>query len=133
MFFPLGLFAAGLTIAVTAPLAAAYATCGVLGWKQDARSWRFRAVWMVVLVVGASLAAVGKKPIAAIVFAQAANGVLLPLVAVFLLVAVNRKDRMGAYANRLTTNLLGGLVVLVTLVLGVYWVTSAVQKVLGAG
>ena len=35
VFFGLGLFAAGLTSAITAPLAAAYAASGALGWPPD--------------------------------------------------------------------------------------------------
>ena len=35
VFFGLGLFAAGLTSAITAPLAAAYAASGALGWRPD--------------------------------------------------------------------------------------------------
>jgi manganese transport protein len=42
-FFAVGLMAAGLTSAITAPLAAAYATSGALGWKIDMASPRFRA------------------------------------------------------------------------------------------
>ncbi len=35
--FAVGLFAAGLTSAITAPLATAYALCGILGWAADPR------------------------------------------------------------------------------------------------
>ena len=51
-FMGTGLFAAGLTSAITAPLAAAYATCGIFGWKKDLKSWRFRSVWLLILIVG---------------------------------------------------------------------------------
>jgi Mn2+/Fe2+ NRAMP family transporter len=117
-FFALGLFAAGMTSAVTAPLAAAYATSGVLGWSRDLRDPRLRGVWGGVLGIGVLLGVLGVRPIPAILFAQAANGILLPAVAVFLLMTVNDGALMKGRANRLPSNVFGGLVVLVTAVLG---------------
>ena len=117
-FFAAGLFAAGLSSAVTAPLAAAYAVCGVMGWSRDMRSRPFRLIWLTVLVCGTGFAMVGTQPLAAILFAQAANGFLLPICAMFLLVVVNRRDHLGERVNGLWANLAGLAVVLVTLGLG---------------
>jgi Mn2+/Fe2+ NRAMP family transporter len=108
-----------VTSAITAPLAAAYATSGALGWERDLRGWRFRAVWAIVLAVGTVLAALGTNPVAAIVFAQAANGVLLPIIAVFLLFVMNRSDLLGEYRNGTVANILGGIIVLFAALLGV--------------
>ena len=118
-FFAIGILSAGVTSAVTAPLAAAYATSGALGWERNLRGWRFRSVWAIVLVVGTVLAALGTNPVAAIVFAQAANGVLLPIIAVFLLFVMNRSDLLGEYRNGTVGNILGGIIVLFAAVLGV--------------
>lgn len=118
VFFAAGLFAAGMTSAVTAPLAAAYATAGALGWPRDLKDARLRAVWGGVLAVGVLLGVLGVRPVPAILFAQAANGILLPAVAVFLLVMVNDGRLMGGRRNRWASNLTGGLVVLVTAALG---------------
>ena len=124
-FFAIGLLAAGFTSAITAPLAAAYATSGALGWERNLRSWKFRAVWFIVLVFGTIFAVLGTNPVAAIVFAQAANGVLLPLVAVFLLFAVNRSDLMGEHRNGTITNILGGIVVLIAAGIGARLILTA--------
>jgi Mn2+/Fe2+ NRAMP family transporter len=119
-FFGLGLFAAGLTSAITAPLAAAYATSGALGWDPDLKSVGFRVVLTFVIVTGLVFALVGASPTEAIVLAQAANGLLLPVIAAFLLFAVNNQKLMGAFRNRPITNLLGATVVLVVTGLGGY-------------
>ena len=119
-FFAFGFFAAGLTSAVTAPLAAAYATCGAVGWDRNMKSTRFRLIWFAILLIGTILAAVGRKPIQAIIFAQAANGILLPVIAVFLLVAVNQKKLLRSFTNRSLSNVLGVLVVLVVGGLGLF-------------
>jgi manganese transport protein len=118
VFFAAGLFAAGLTSAITAPLAAAYATAGALGWPRDLRDRRLRAVWLLVLGTGAAFGAAGVRPVPAILFAQVANGVLLPAIALFLLVAVNDRRRMGEWANGPVANAIGGAVVLVAVGLG---------------
>ncbi|MGD1859158.1 MAG: Nramp family divalent metal transporter [Leptolyngbyaceae cyanobacterium] len=118
IFFAIGLSAAGITSTVTAPLATAYAVCGAMGWQRDLKSNKFRSVWITILVFGTVLAAAGQKPVQAIVFSQAANGVLLPIVAIFLLVVMNRSDLLGEFKNRTVANVLGGLVVLIATILG---------------
>ena len=117
-FFAFGLLAAGLTSAITAPLAASYAVSGALGWPASFADRRFRSIWMLVLLVGTLFAALGTKPIAAIIFAQAANGLLLPVTAVFLLIIMNRTDLLGEFRNRRVTNLLGAAVVITVTGLG---------------
>ena len=118
IFFAGGLLAAGLTSAITAPLAAAFAVSGALGTNGNLRSWSFRCIWLTVLIAGTTLAAAGlKSPQVTIMIAQAANGFLLPLISIFLLVAVNRKDLMKHYRNGIIANVAGGLVVLTTLLL----------------
>ena len=113
-----GLFAAGMTSAITAPLAAAYAVAGAAGWERDLTSPRVRAVWIAVLATGVIFSLTGIRPVAAILFAQAANGILLPVVAAFLLVTVNDSELMGTHRNSWRSNLIGGIVVLVAVLLG---------------
>jgi Mn2+/Fe2+ NRAMP family transporter len=116
--FAMGLFAGGLTSAITAPLAASYAVCGAMGWPQGLSNSRFRMVWAAVLLTGTVFAALGTKPLTAILLAQVANGFLLPVVALFLLLVMNRRQLLGKYCNGPLSNLLGALVVLTTAGLG---------------
>lgn len=113
----LGLFAAGISSAVTAPLAAALAARELFAWSRDLRDLRFRLVWMGVLAAGVVFASLGITPVVLIRFAQAANGVLLPVIAVFLLTVVNRTSVMGEHPNRGWQNLIGLLIVGVTALL----------------
>jgi manganese transport protein len=133
VFFAAGLFAAGMTSAITAPLAASYAVAGALGWRRDLRDSRLRAVWGSVLLAGVPFAIVGTRPtiplgfgeVSVIVFAQVANGILLPAIAVFLLVAVNDRRRMGDHVNGPVRNAVGALIVLTTVVLGAFAIWRA--------
>ncbi len=114
----LGLFAAGITSAITAPLAAAYVVKGCLGWDDDLKNKKFRAVWMFILLLGVVFSSLGIKSIEIIQFAQVANGLLLPIIAGFLLWVMNSKEVLGVYTNSRYQNLIGFLIVLVTIFLG---------------
>ena len=113
-----GLFAAGISSAITAPLAAAYAIAGMLGLPSDGKDLRFKLIWAVVLFSGLLLSLSGYKPITIIWFAQIANGILLPLLALFLLYVMNQSKLLGQYKNTWVHNVLGFLVILVTVFLG---------------
>jgi len=116
-FMGMGLFAAGISSAMTAPLAAAYALSGILGIEPNLKSTAFRAVWVAILTIGTIVATLGIKPVVVIWFAQVANGLLLPIVTAFLLWEMN-SSRLGKYRNSVMQNLLGLLVLLATLLLG---------------
>jgi len=118
LFIAAGLFAAGISSAITAPLAAAYATMGIMGWERNMRSTRFRAVWIIILLTGIVFSLMGLQPMEVILFAQAANGILLPVIAIYLLWIVNSKKIMGNDTNSLILNMLGVFVVLITIGLG---------------
>lgn len=118
IFLALGFLAAGLSSSVTAPLAAGFATAGVLGWSSDLRGTGFRLVWMTVLGVGIILSLFGLRPISVILFAQIANGILLPIIVIFLLWVMNDRKLLGQHANGWAGNILGGLVLLIALGLG---------------
>lgn len=113
----IGLFAAGITSAITAPMAAAYVAKGCFGWTGDLKSWNFRIVWIIILVIGVIVALTGFKPIEVIQFAQIANGLLLPVIAIFLLWIVNKPSVMGEYVNSRFQNALGIIILLITLIL----------------
>ncbi len=117
-FMSIGLFAAGITSAITAPLAAAYVVMDSLGKPYHLRSKGFRAVWMFVLFIGVAFAAVGFKPIQVIQFAQVANGILLPLIMLVLIWVANSTRVMGTHRNTKIQNILALLMLLFALFLG---------------
>ena len=127
--FAIGLAAAGITSAITAPLAAGFAIAGAMGWSTDNRAFGCRAIIVTIFVMGlGSLLTLQKSPAEMIILAQASNGLLLPLIAVFLLIVVNQKELLGQHKNRWLANTLGVIVVLVTFGLGARNVTSAIEK-----
>ena len=124
-----GLFAAGLTSAITAPLAAAYVTCGCLNWGTDLKSFNFRIIWFVVLFIGVVCSSLNISSIEIIKFAQVANGILLPTVTFFLILIANSKKVLGNYANNWKNNLISLFVFLITLILGIKSVIKVMELI----
>ena len=81
---------------------------------------RFRLIWILVLGSGMLAAALGTRPINAILFAQAANGFLLPIIAFYLLYVMNNRGLLGDFRNRWASNAVGILVVLIVACLGLF-------------
>ncbi|KPJ83762.1 MAG: hypothetical protein AMS18_17290 [Gemmatimonas sp. SG8_17] len=116
--FAIGYAAAGISSAITAPLAGAYTFLDTLGRGRDVRQVGARAVWLGCLFVGAGTALAGMRPVPLIFVAQIVNGLVLPIVAVVLLIAMNDRRRLGGYVNGWRGNVAGGAVVVLCAVLG---------------
>ncbi|MEO1263029.1 MAG: Nramp family divalent metal transporter [Bacteroidota bacterium] len=129
VFIAIGFLAAGLSSSITAPLAAAFATSEIMGWKKNLKGKNFRMIWFLVLIVGIVFSSLGFKPTQVILFAQVANGLLLPIVAAFLVWVMNDKQIMGKHANSLLVNIIGILVIIITLVLGLKGIFSAFKLI----
>jgi manganese transport protein len=123
----IGLFAAGITSSITAPLAAAYMVCGCFGWSTDLTSRSFRRSWAIVILFGMLLASTGLKFILIIQFAQIANGILLPIIAAILLWIMNKASWLGKSKNNWYQNLFGFLIVIISLFLSVRTLGSVFQ------
>ncbi|MEM9838654.1 MAG: divalent metal cation transporter [Pseudomonadota bacterium] len=122
-----GLTAAGLTSAITAPLATGFVLSEILAGWTERKALVQRVAAFSVLALGAGAALAGIRPTTLIVLAQAANGLLLPVVAIYLLVVMNNRSVLGEYANGRLSNVLGAIVVLVATALGIL----ALMRVLG--
>ena len=112
----IGLMAAGISSALTAPLAAAFAAQGLFGWSKSEGDWRFKIVWAVILGLGILIATIGAKPIQIIKFAQIANAILLPLVVVFLIYVSNSKNLLKKYTNNKLQNFIALGLLIITLI-----------------
>ena len=111
----LGLLAAGFSSVITASLSAAYAVNGVLGWNAKLKDVKFKLIWLIVLASGCIMAVMlGKSPTQLILTAQAANALLLPVMAFFVLVCANAAD-LGTFRNHVFSNIAGVVIILITL------------------
>ena len=111
-----GLFAAGLTSAITAPLATGYIVQEIFNSSDSRQPFKIGA--LIVIVTGTFASLLGYKPVELIFIAQIANGLLLPIVAIFLIRLANNKELLGKYTNGLKANILGAAILLITSALG---------------
>lgn len=126
IFISIGLFAAGLSSALAAPLGAAMTVSSVLKWGNNMKDKRFKIVFVIIISIGITGSALELNPLSVLLFAQALNGILLPVIAITLLVIMNNKKRLGNYTNSLKANIIGGIVALICTGLGTYSLVDAI-------
>jgi len=120
----IGLLSAGITSAVTAPLAAAYVVnnCFDLGLK--ATHWGFKAISLVILALGMCSLLLNYTPISVIVFAQIANGIILPVLVGLLFWLGNNQKMLGKHTNSKTKNILFGIIFIISVGLSIKTLVS---------
>ena len=107
----IGLLSAGLTSSITAPIAAAYVVCGCFGFSTNRKSILFKIIAVIVLLIGVIFSSIGISPIEIIKFAQVTNGILLPLIVIFLLFLANNTRLLKNKTNNHFQNILGLIVI----------------------
>ncbi len=134
LFFALGLFAAGLSSAVTAPLAAAICGQSLLG-QSNPENWQkngkyFKSTWLVILISGGLFGLFNTQPIPAIIAAQGINGLLLPLVCVAIYLAIRDQNQLPEqFRHREWLNRVYLAIIWVTCFLGLYNIQKALLKI----
>ena len=116
-FISIGLFCAGITSSITAPIATSYALSGIFNYKAEWSDKIFKRVAYIVISIGVFFSSVNYNPILVIKLAQFVNGLFLPFIAIFLIWSVNKRNVMGKYVNSNFYNLLGILIVITSLVI----------------
>src|SRR6201996_9345521 len=124
LLFAVGLFNASLFSASILPLSTAYTVCEGLGLESSLDGGFKEApvfYWLYTLLVAGGAVAVLFVPnarlISMVILSQVLNGVLLPLVVIFMLLLINRKDLMGDHVNSRWFNIVAWLTAVVVIVL----------------
>src|SRR5437667_3385793 len=119
LLFSAGLFNASLFAACILPLSTAYSVCEGLGFESGVNK-RFREApifyWLYTLLIGVGAGFVlipGFPLIRMILFSQVINGVLLPIVLIFMVLLINKRDLMKSWVNSRVYNLVVWVTVVV--------------------
>lgn len=121
--FAFGLLNASLFAASILPLATAYSVCEGIGWERGLnQSFKeapeFYGLYTGIIALGAGFVLIPRAPLLLIMYlSQVANGILLPLVLIFMLALINNTSLMGGYRNSRTFNAIAWAAVAVTIVL----------------
>jgi Mn2+/Fe2+ NRAMP family transporter len=124
--FAFGLFNASVFSASVLPLATAYSVCEAFGWetgvnKRVREAPQFYGLYTGLIALGAAIIIVPGIPLVPVMYlSQVANGVLLPIVLVFMLLLVNRRELMGGHVNGTAMNAAAWVTVIVTGALALY-------------
>ncbi|CAJ35131.1 Nramp family divalent metal transporter [Methanocella arvoryzae] len=120
--FAFGLFNASILAASILPLATAYTICEGMGWdsgidKKFKDAPQFYTLYTMLIVIGAAIILIPGIPLIEImVMSQVLNGILLPVILVFMLLLINNKKLMGSYTNGKIYNYISwGLTIAMTL------------------
>jgi NRAMP (natural resistance-associated macrophage protein)-like metal ion transporter len=111
ILFAAGLFNASLFAASILPLSTAYTVCEGLGFESGLDKTFSEApffYWFYTLLIGLGAATVliPRFPMIEVaILSQVLNGVLLPVVMIFMLKLINKHELMGKYTNQLWFNI----------------------------
>jgi Mn2+/Fe2+ NRAMP family transporter len=132
--FAFGLLNASLFAATILPLSTAHVICEGLGFEAGIdnkfkEAPAFYWLYTILIVVGAGLVMLPNAPLWKIfIFSQVGNGVWLPIVVIFILLLVNRKDLMGEHTNTLLFNIVAWTTAIFMIILTIVLVGQAILQ-----
>jgi len=131
--FAFGIIVAGILAVPILAASAAYALSGVFGWKEglDKKVKKAQGFYLVLVgavAAGALMALFGIAPMKMLLYSQVLNGILTPILVVFLLLVSNNGKIMGPYKNGWFLNIFGGLAVIVMVLSSVMMLISYLVK-----
>ncbi len=138
LLFAIGLIGASLLAAAVVPLSTSYAICESFGFERGvSNSFRdapiFHGIFVGLLVIGALVALVIPNTllVTLIIIAQVINGVLLPILLVFILLLINDRRIMGDMVNRRAQNVIAYATVVILTGLSLVMLLSVILPALG--
>ena len=117
--FAFGLFIASIFSATILPVATAFYVCEAFGWEAGIdKKWKeapqFYWLFTFIIIIGAAIILIPNAPLILItLWSQVANGLLLPVVLLCMILIVNNKEVMGEYVNKPFQNIIGWATIVV--------------------
>ncbi|TAN34056.1 divalent metal cation transporter [Patescibacteria group bacterium] len=117
ILFAFGLFAASMLGAFILPVATAYAICEAMGWEYGFNTnWKtgreFYSIILLSIVLPAVFVLLPKVPLFHVmILSQDVNGILLPVILLFVMKIVNDKQIMGEHVNKPIGNIISWLTI----------------------
>lgn len=134
--FAIGLVAASLLAACVLPLTTAFVICEAFGWEAGVSfTWKeaplFKGIFTFVIVVSAVVILIPNIDLMGIMLtAQFVNGVILPVLLVFMAIICTDKHVMGKYAVGKFTRV---ILCFTIVVVGILSAICLVMQILGIG
>lgn len=127
--FAIGLFNASLLAAAVLPLSTAYTYSEAFGWEIGvSRRLReapiFYGIYTLCIAFGVMVVLFAGRLVDVMINAQAVNGILLPVILIFMLKLINRKDVMGNYTNSRVYNIAVWAMAVVLIAMTLAWLAG---------
>jgi len=129
--FAFGLFIASIFSATILPVATAFYVCEAFGFEAGIdKKWKeaphFYWLFTAIIVIGAGIIMLPNAPLILItLWSQVANGVLLPVVLICMILIVNNKEVMGKYVNKPLNNIIAWTTIVILIGLSVTLLVSS--------
>jgi NRAMP (natural resistance-associated macrophage protein)-like metal ion transporter len=123
ILFAVGLLNASLFSAAILPLSTAYTVCEAFGWESGvSHSFKeapiFFTIYTSLIVLGAAIILLPIKSLVdAMIFSQTLNGLLLPVILIFMLMLINDKRLMGKFTNSRLFNTIAWIAAVILILL----------------
>lgn len=138
LLFAVGLMNASIMAAGILPLSTAYSVAEAFGWESGVgKSFReaplFYGLYTALIFVGAGIVLFVPETrlVSVMLFSQAANGILLPLILVLMLKLVNDRSLMGDYVNSRGKNIAVWAQAIVMIILAVILTVQTLAGMFG--
>jgi Mn2+/Fe2+ NRAMP family transporter len=137
--FAFGLLNASLFAASILPLSTAHVICEGMGFEAGLdRKFKeaptFYSLYTLLIVIGAGIVLLPRAPLWKIlIYSQVGNGIWLPVVLIFILLLINRRDLMGEHTNSLGFNVIAWASSIVMIILTLILVYAAIFQPSAAG
>jgi Mn2+/Fe2+ NRAMP family transporter len=137
--FAFGLLNASLFAASILPLSTAHVICEGLGFEAGLdRKFReapaFYSLYTALIVVGAGIVLIPRAPLWKIlIYSQVGNGIWLPVVLIFILLLINRRDLMGVHTNSWGFNLVAWTASIIMIILTIILIYTSIFEPSAAG
>ena len=127
--FAFGLLNASLFAASILPLSTAFVVCEAMGWeigvnRKFSEAPQFYGLYTMLIIFGSGIVLLPRIPLFPVMYiSQVINGLVLPIILVFMILLINNKKLMGRHTNGRIYNVIswatiGSLVVLSVAYLG---------------
>jgi len=129
--FAFGLFIASIFSATILPVATAFYVCEAFGFEAGIdKKWKeapqFYWLFTFIIIIGAAIILIPNAPLILItLWSQIANGLLLPVVLVCMILLVNNKEVMGEYVNKPWQNIVGWGTIIILIGLSITLLVSS--------
>ena len=117
ILFALGIIGTGMLAVPVLAGSASYAISESFGWKEGlyqklnkARS--FYAIISISIIIGIIINFLGIHPIKALIYSAIVNGIIAPIIIIFIVHISSNKKIMGRFKNSLSKNIIGWLIII---------------------